>query len=737
MKKTIRIVSSPRADYLLSPSEYRRYSNHMMGFFAFFFIAIIYITSKIFFFEDNFFKLAYSVFIAKDQATIAEIRLGMFYFKSLLCVLPALGGAYFGMEYFTKPTNRQKIINGNFLDDSSKVFENLAKDFRQSPLDEKICLVRKGEENPNAEPTILNKKPSIPYNVYLPKPVIELSLIVSGEAGAGKSTILNRLWKEYIQAGRKVILHNVRGDEYDLLNGYCPFYLIEPWNKKRGYAINFMKIVAKENEQERNAYIRTFVNSFVLKSTGKDDFFNDGAKEVIFAIVKKVVESNMKNGECNATLRDIVDLWVSFQADTEDGDIDPTSELHMMQKANQKASSMEKIKKILVEKNPTQADLIDPENAKTSLCILATATKTIKKFQVLADFWGDKETTKSLDLVKWLSNPKDRQVLCLSNSLIFKEEADAYISAVINLLTAFVINPDYKPVIPVHFVLDEFPQLRAIDINMFMKLPDVGRGKWIRVAVAVQRYSQVKDSHGIEPSSFAGAFQSKMFARMATDDFDTITKILGRQTIIETSSTTNFNATGSSGSSKTNEKEKDVCNPADLQNSLGPQFVNGNFVGVRVVMKFSNFNRVAVAIIPPVSFPKKKRHVKKVKSLASGGSAIPSYSDNYAEREEVELAQKTPEQEVIINQNLPVKEHEEDIKNPLGDAVAEQLTHAVLSEPATIALQIADIMEELHSTNKNTNTAEISDDEASKLLSRIKSVSTKNKNKSIDKETVI
>jgi len=737
MKKTIRTVSSPRADYLLSPSEYRRYSNHMIGYFAFFFVAILYITSEFFFYEDNFLKLTFDVFITKNQATINEIRLGMFYLKSALCIFPALVGAYFCMQYLTKPTNRQTIINGNFLDDSPEVFENLAKDFRQSPLDEKICLVRKGEENPNAEPTAFNKKPSIPYDVYLPKPVIELSLIVSGEAGAGKSTLLNRLWKEYFKAGRKVILHNVRGDEYEILNGYCPFYLIEPWNKKRGYAINFMKIVAKENEQERNAYIRTFVNSFVMKSKGKDDFFNDGAKEVIFAIVKKVVESNMKNGECNATLKNIVDLWISFQADTEDGEIDQTSEMQMLQKANQKASSMEKIKKILIEKNPTQADLIDPENAKTSLCILATATKTIKKFQVLADFWGDKETTKSLDLVKWLSNPKDRQILCLSNSLIFKEEADAYISAVINLLTAFVINPDYKPVVPVHFVLDEFPQLRAIDIDMFMKLPDVGRGKQIRVAVAVQRYSQVKDSHGIEPSSFAGAFQSKMFARMATDDFDTINKILGRQTIIETSSTTNFNATGSSGSSKSNEKEKDVCNPADLQNKLGPQFVNGIFVGVRVVMKFSNFNRVAVAIMPPVSFPKKKHHVKKVKSLASGGSATHSDSTNHAEREEVELAQKTPEQDVIINENLPVKEHEQEDKNPICDAVAEQLTHAVLNEPTAIVFQCVDIVEAMQSTNQNTNTAEISDDETSKLLSRIKSVSKKSKNKEIDKETEI
>lgn len=737
MKKTIRIVSSPRADYILSPSEYRRYSNHMIGFFAFFFVAILYITSKFFFYEDNFFRLAFDVFITKNKATMNEIKLGMFYFKSMLCIVPALGGAYFGMQYFTKPTNRQTITEGNFLDDSEEVFENLARDFRQSGLDEKMCLMRKGEINLNRTPSLFNKKPTIPYDIFLPKSVLELSMLVSGEAGAGKSVFLNRYWKEVVMAGRKLILHNVKGDEFDLLDGFCPFYLIEPWNKKAGYAINFMQIVAKENEQERNAYIRTFVNSFVSKSSSKDDFFNDGAKEIIFALVKKVVEENMKDDACKGTLKHIVDLWVSFQADTEDNEIDPTNPKHMMMTANQKASSMEKIKRILIEKNPTQADLIDPENAKTSLCILATATKTIKKFSVLAEFWGDREEKKSLDLVKWLNDPNDRQVLLLSNSNIYVAEAEAYISAVINLLTVFVINQEYKPVVPVHFVLDEFPQLRAVDINNFMKLIDVGRGKWIRVAVSVQRYSQVKDSHGIEPSSFGGGFQTKIFGRMATDDFETVNKTLGRQTIIETSSTTNFNATGSSGSSKTNEKERDVCNPADLQNSLGPVKKDGKFAGVRIVMKFSNISRVAVAVLPPVEFPKKKKR-RKVKSLASNaGSNSVSESNDHAEREEVELAQKTPEQEVIINENLPVKEREEDIKNPICDAVAEQFTHAVLNEPTAIVFQMADIAEALETTNKNTNTAEISDEEASKLLSRIKSVKTKTRTKSVDKETVL
>jgi hypothetical protein len=731
MKKTIRTISGPRADYLLSPSEFRRYSNHMMGYFAVIFAIALYVLAKVFFYEDNFFTLAYDVFVAKNEAVMNEIRLGMFYFKAILCVLPALAAAYFGMEYLTKPTNRQTIANGNFIDDSEEVFENIAKDFRQSGLDNNLCLIRKDEPNTNRTPSLFKKKPSIPYNIYLPKRVCELSWIYRGEAGAGKTVVLDRAVIEAIDAGHKVVLHNIKGDEFDKLNGYCPFYLVEPWNKKAGYAINFMQLLARDSEQDRNAYIYTFVRSFCKKNSKSDDFFHDGAVEVIFAIVKKVVEDNLVGGKCKAKLADIVNLWVSFQANVEDIEIDQTSEASMKKKAVEKEGSLQKVKNILIEKNSTQADLIDVENAKTSLCILATATKTIKKFQVLADFWGNREEEKSLDLIDWLNNPKSRQVLMLSNSNTYVAEAEAYISAVINLLTVFVINPEYKQKSEVHFILDEFPQLSAIDLKMFMKLPDVGRGKGIRVKIALQRTSQIKEIFNMDGASFAGAFQNKIWARMATDDFEMIARELGKQTVIETQSTTNFNATGASGSSKTSEKEKDVCNPADLQNELGPIEVNKVFKGVRVLMKFSNVSRVLVATFPPVSFPKRYKPTK-IKSVAGGASV--NVSSRHAEHEEVELAQKTPEQEVIVKENLPMPDKGEEVKNPICEAVAEQLTHAVLNEPIAIIFQSADILEALATTNENTNTAEIEDkDSNAKLLSSMQKITRKNK----DKENVL
>ena len=731
MKKRIRIITSPRMDYLLSPSEYRRYSNQIFGYFSAIFAMTLYAASKFFFYEDNFFSLAYDVFVAKNQSVINEIRLGMFYLKTMLCVFPSVAIAYYGMIFFTKPTNRQTIANGNFIDDSEEVFENIAKDFRQSGLDNKLCLIRKDEPNTNRTPTFFKKKPSIPYNIYLPKRVCELSWIYRGEAGAGKTVVLDRAVIEAIDAGHKVVLHNIKGDEFDKLNGYCPFYLVEPWNKKAGYAINFMQLLARENEQDRNAYIYTFVRSFCKKNSKSDDFFHDGAIEVIFAIVKKVVEDNLAGGKCKAKLADIVNLWVSFQASIEDSEIDQTSEAAMRKKAAEKEGSLQKVKNILIEKNSTQADLIDVENAKTSLCILATATKTIKKFQVLADFWGNREEEKSLDLIEWLNNPKSRQVLMLSNSNTYVAEAEAYISAVINLLTVFVINPEYKPKSEVHFILDEFPQLSAIDLKTFMKLPDVGRGKGIRVKIALQRTSQIKEIFNMDGASFAGAFQNKIWARMATDDFEMIAKELGKQTVIETQSSNNFNATGASGSSKTSEKERDVCNPADLQNELGPIEVNREFKGVRVLMKFSNVNRVLVATFPPVSFPKRYKPAK-IKSVA-GGSSV-NVSSRHAEHEEVELAQKTPEPDVIVKENLPMPDKHEEDKNPVGEAVAEQLTHAILNEPTAIVFQSADIIEALSSTNANTNTAEIDEqDKNAKLLSSMQRITRKNR----DKENVL
>lgn len=702
--KKIRTIASPRLDHNLGASEWRRYSNAIYGWNIFLFVFIFYFLQLFIFYQEDFFRMTLGI-ITKKESVLSGIRLPVYYTKLIFCIALTLIPSNWLSSILTKPIRRIEILEGNFLDSDEDVLKNLAKDFGAKKLDESIRLINKGEPDYNLTAPPYKKLKTMKHDIFLPKAILELSWIVRGEAGSGKTVFTDRIVKETIEAGHKVVLHNIKGDEFTKLNGYCNFYLIEPWNDKAGYAINFLSLVARKKEEDRNAYIYSLVKSF-CKQEKANAFFSESAIEVMYAIVKKVVEDEMKKPKYRATLKSIVDLWVSFNADTVEAEIDLTSPQAMKKVLDNKIQSLEKIKKVLLEKNPTQADLIDSNNAKTSLCILATCTKTLKKFEVLSKFWGSRELSKSLDLEKWLSNPKDRKVLMLSNSNLYVAEAEAYISAVINLMTMFVINTEYKPVSELHFILDEFVQLSSIDLKQFMKLPDVGRGKKVRTKVVLQRTSQIKEVFDVDPQYFASAFQNKVWARMATDDFPLINSELGKQKVRIFKTSANSNKDGISRTNSNEEKMEDVINPSDIQKELGPMEFNGDFLGVKILLNFSQFKRIPIAIFPPVDFPKKTR-VSKIQSVAGNSPPIPGAT---APEEEIEVKATSQDLTTTLETVLEVQgathepmEHDQAEGDPLGMAVVELVSHAVAPEPVSLVFQAVELMEAFETPNNNTN----------------------------------
>lgn len=740
----VRLISSPQMDYSLAPAEQRRYINQIFGWFGFSFFSIL--TICLLFFHaktgQNLAKIAWLLFI-KDPDTLATVNRFGFWFWTVIVLSLSIIPSYPFMRMMTKPISRMQIKSGNFLDETEDVFANLNRDFKSKKQDTAICLVRKGDGDFNNDPPkiiapkdngLAIPKRLVTEDVYIPKSILELSTIVRGEAGGGKTLLFDRLMKEYIGAGHKLILHNIKGDEFNKLNGHCSFYLIEPWNRNAGYAINFLSLLNRAREEDRNAYIMTFVRSFCSKSSSKgDSFFDDSAIEVLFAVVKKVVEDEMEKEIYKAGLIDIVNLWISFQADTAPEQAVTDDPVKLMMNMQQKAPGLEKIKALLKEKNPTQADLIDANNPKTSLCILATCTKTIKKMEVLAKFWGNREHEKSLDLVKWLNTKKDRPVLLLSNSNLYKSEADAYISATINLLTVFLINNEYQPTSDVHFFLDEFPQLSSIDLDVFMKLPDVGRGKKVHVEIAMQRSSQVKEVWNKDPFSFCGAFQNKYWARPATDDLENMKNEIGKQDVIEFSVTQNFNAQGKSSSMKTTGTTKDAINPSAIQNELGPIEYREKFCGVRILMKFANFSRVPVATFPPVVFEKKLKKTK-IKSVAGNSPALPV---DEATHDDVEDLQKAPEviQDSVteLDTLLSQVEHEpahepvdqpehESLGKELVSEVMEEALHHFGGETASAMWQAMEMMEHLEHKNENSNVAQVTEEKPAESTDNKKSM---------------
>jgi len=728
MKRQIKYISSPANDDFLAPSEFRRYNNHIAMWYLFTFsITSTAIGTHIFGCDYQFWSTMRDVFLHHDLSIFNTINPAIFVAKTLVAGIPSAFISHFVTKFCTKPINRQQHVAGNFLDDSPEVLPNLAHDFDKKNNPRRLAMLRKGDMDFNGE-----KPKPIAETIFWPQEVDELSMVIRGEAGSGKSVFLDRIAKEAIDTNNKVILHSIKGDEIKKLDGYTSFYVIEPWNKKRGYAINFLSLVVNEDETKENASITTLVNSF-NKNT-KNDFFQNGAGSVTEAFVRYAVRSTKQDGVCEGDFTTLIDKWNSFQVNPVNlpANLDDQNAVH--EEFNKNANQLQAIKEFLQVWNTAATTYVDPKSEKTSICVLASCIAIMRKFELFANFWKDhKAKGKVLDIRKWINTKpnKDRKVIILVNSNQFADVADCYISAFINLTVSEVIEESYQAPWQLHFILDEFPQLASINIQEFLKLPDVGRGKGIRTRIAMQRTSQGK-VFGIEPESLTGAFQVKVWCRMATDDLKNIEVELGKRDIFEWTSKGNNNAQGKSTSSGKIEKTVPVVNANDIQNRLGPQIdSNGNFMGVSVLMKLPNNPRVPLVIMPPVVFTKRPKR----KPVALSGGASPTNnkkitkSDDSEEGKEVVITEEQAldqDLEVISGNQDPELELENteekaQEENLTADAIKESMTHSMGGEAVSAGLQMLEIAEAMQTPNNNQNLLSIEEyykDNDKKIVSK-------------------
>jgi len=710
----IKYITSPALDHMLTPDEYRRYTSHMMAYFAIVFLAVSYLLSHVLFNQGYEFWATVANIRSNNEKELAKIMLPLFYTKCAIAFIPASVLGWIVMNKFTKPVNRQIHKLGNFLDDSKEVFINMEKDFALKTAEKKMALIREGEFDYNKS---WKGKYKMNKTIYFPREILELSTVVRGEAGSGKSVVLDRFIKESIDNKNKVVLHSIKGDEIDKLTGYTNMYIIEPWNEERGFALDFLNMVVSPSKQIQNANIRTFVDSFSVATPGKEDFFEKGSTAVMEALVRSVVDSNKdESGKVRADLGAIVDTWNNFQVKEVNTTIDLTDPLQVKKELSENDDQLQKIKDFLLEWNPPATIYVDPQNAKTSLCVLASCIDLIRKFETLSSFWKKNiEQEKILNIQKWLNTEpmKSRQVIILVNSNQFADVANCYISAFVNLVVNEVIEERYKAEWELHFMLDEFPQLTSIDINKFLKLPDVGRGKKIRTTIALQRTSQIKANFNTDGESFVAGFQNKIWCRMATDDLSVIDKELGKRDVSEIATTANYTAQGKSISSKITDKKVDVINIHDMQNSLGPVFLkkigpDGRpiFCGVRVLFNFANMQRIASVIMPPVVFEKKEK-LKIRKSSASTNTRNDRKKDSSDEESKEEILIQSTLVEEIETKNFHLNENEVEVNDPADGILNEKIGHALGGEALVTVLHVAELMESLESHTLNNNTTEI------------------------------
>lgn len=613
--------------------------------------------------------------------------------------------------------------------------------------DGKIAIIREGETNLVAQKgSVFNPNLKIKKTRYIPDQILELSFIIRGEAGGGKTVFIDRLMKETIDAGHSVILHNIKGEELTKIAGYCSFYHIEPWTFGT-WEIDFLNLCADKNEQAEDTKIRTLAESF---SKVPEEFFDKAGIAVVEALIRCAVKSNKdKKGKVKVTLKAIVNQWHSFNVDENlVKSVDMTNINDVKKAVQQESQQLRMINDFLKKWFPTSSSYINPKNEKTSLCVLASVIEIIRKFESLSKFWEqnavdpkNQSIKRVFDIKEWINTKQDRKVIILSNSNQFGDVANSYISAFINLTTTQLIDSNYKPVKEIHFILDEFPQLQSVNLNQFLKLPDVGRGLKVRTKIAMQRTSQISETwKNADAKSFASAFQNKIWARFADDDKDNIRHELGKQKITIYKTSANWSAQGASSGSQTETKIEEVANIDELQKKLGPVKMNLNgelkTFGVSILCNFANCRKVALIKIPFVNFSKDKEQYK-IKSSASAG-IITTNSDEEKNDKKEELAKEIrqnvkeslsalPNQPTIdevkekTDEKFNVKTEEKNLgQSVVSDVLADTLAESIDHTGLTNILKASEVIEGMENFTQNTNinisSTENIEDEIEKLI---------------------
>jgi hypothetical protein len=129
-----RIISSPKMDSACEPEDYRRYSNHIIGFGLFF--IVLYGLSFNLFFSKLIEKTVHksfniiNVFLNLSVETHATIAIGYVFilavYLSLIFVLTKKS-----IYYFTKPVNRVVIKEGLYIIRGQDVFDELKQAFKE------------------------------------------------------------------------------------------------------------------------------------------------------------------------------------------------------------------------------------------------------------------------------------------------------------------------------------------------------------------------------------------------------------------------------------------------------------------------------------------------------------------------------------------------------------------------------------------------------------------------------
>lgn len=612
----INYLRSRKNDDQLSPTQFRTYIDSYVIYFIFLFILLLCLVgfSLQIILSFPFFKFSlWFITRAKELKEWGIYDSLSAKFSVIYCSIIFVSG------YVAHKLNR--AVN------YSQVKKDGQKYYAKNGLDE-YKSEQSVARNENDLETNLLKKEFDKNELHLDYPTRELALFVTGEAGSGKTVLLNRFLEDYVDKGEKAILHDPKLDfTKALVKADTSVAVIAPWidNPACKY-IDYAKLIYSDNIELTKLMIDLFVYSFAgFKNPKKPDFFDDNSKVVLIALTRKVVDIYK-------------DKWLLID----------------WVKVVEENLDVDKIIDVVKQYCPESSFLLDKDNPKTTGSILASMVQTIIKIKQLAILW--KDCKKPFDLKDWLFSKKPKyQFITLVNSKTYQDVASSVIASFINLATKLVLDPEYlqgKPAL-LHFTLDEFNSFaRYIDLANFKELMDLGRQALIRVEIAQQRQTQAYEyiTDQKQAEDFLGAFQNRIYCRPANSDFDLIKNQIGPHTEIQQEASKSYNAQGHNMTFKTVEKQVQF-EPSVLTTQLGPKPAKGK--GVYVALNTVSNPVVARVLIPFKTFCSERIDLRK----ANG-----TYKNREFKEKIKSFSREVLEIENLILEKIKLEEKIEEVK---------------------------------------------------------------------------
>jgi hypothetical protein len=347
-------------------------------------------------------------------------------------------------------------------------------------------------------------------------------VIAIGATGSGKTTILTPMMMAAIERGDQLCIYDNKGDFTEWVPDAV---ILAPWDA-RSHALDIARD-CRNAQQARELAAH-------LITAGTDPIWHQAARQILTALIIKL-QSEMPEAW---TWRDLHGLVCGSHADLLD----------------------------TVRSYTPEASKILEAPGKTTQSVLMHLSTNAWLIADLAKAWGNAPPEKRFSVTDWIKGINvQKKVLILQGSANYNELSNAYIQFVFSLATGLINSPE----IPkskkrrLWFFLDEFPQLGKLE--RFRALLEIGRSKGIRVVLACQDISQIREVYGENAAnSWLGIVGTYIFTRMGAGETANFVaeKMVGYKTIDRRI------VNGEETSAPVREKEL-VIDPSELSETLG------------------------------------------------------------------------------------------------------------------------------------------------------------------------